>query len=169
METGNRKGDDMMETIEYRTHDREYWHEGKWDSEPDKIQWQDPTTKLPCLMVRNDLGGWCGYVGVPRNHPAYGVDYNDVAAEVHGGLTYSNKCVEEPKDKSICHIPGVGESDDVWWLGFDCIHGGDAYPTQFPGMHNGSYKDQEYVTQHVTSLAAQLAEQVTSTKIATTN
>ena len=149
-----------METIEYKAHDRADWPKGKWDSEPDKIQWQDPTTKLPCLMVRNSMGGWCGYVGVPRNHPAYEVDYDDVAAEVHGGLTYANKCVDDPEEESICHIPGVGESDDVWWLGFDCVHGGDVCPGRFRGMFGGTYKDQEYVTQQVTSLAAQLARQV---------
>ena len=45
-----------METIEYKAHNRADWPKGKWDNEPDKIQWQDPTTKLPCLMVRNSMG-----------------------------------------------------------------------------------------------------------------
>ena len=149
-----------METIEYKTHDRTLWSRGEWDSEPDKIQWQDPTTKLPCLMVRNNLGAWCGYVGVPRDHPAYEVDYNDVAAEVHGSLTYADKCMNEPKERSICHIPGVGESDDVWWLGFDCSHVGDLYPRMLHKTGYGSYKNQKYVTEQVTSLAVQLAKQV---------
>ena len=148
-----------METIEHKTHDRSGWLSGEWDNEPDKIQWQDPTTKLPCLMVRNPAGGWCGYVGVPRNHPAYEKDYDDVAAEVHGDLTYANKCVEGPRDKSICHIPGEGESDDVWWLGFDCMHSGDIYPAMIIESSLRSYRNQEYVTQQVTSLAAQLAKQ----------
>ena len=155
-----------METITYKTHDRTTWPSGEWDSEPDKIQWQDSITKLPCLMVRNRLGAWCGYVGVPQDHPAYERSYDDVAAEVHGDLTYSDKCMEEPKEKSICHIPGIGESDDVWWLGFDCSHGGDAYPKVSAAMlfdtSFSSYKNQEYVTQQVTSLAAQFAEQVTN-------
>ena len=154
-----------METIEYKSHDRTKWPSGEWDNEPDKIQWQDPTTKLPCLMVRNGIGGWCGYVGVLQDHPAYEVDYDDVAAEVHGGLTYSNDCVEGLEGESICHIPGIGETDDVWWLGFDCVHGGDAYPEVSAAMlfdtSFGSYKNQKYVTEQVTSLAAQLAGQVT--------
>ena len=149
-----------METLEYKTHDRIMWPSGEWDSEPDKIQWQDPDTKLPCLMVRNPAGAWCGYVGVSRSHPAYGVDYNDVAGEVHGGLTYANKCSLGPEEKSVCHIPGAGESDDVWWLGFDCMHVGDMYPLIYSPMNSESYKNQEYVKQEVTSLAAQLARQV---------
>ena len=152
-----------METIEYKSHDRTKWPSGEWDNEPDKIQWQDPTTKLPCLMVRNRLGAWCGYVGVPQDHSAYERFYDDVAAEVHGGLTYSDKCEAEPEEKSICHIPGTDESDDFWWLGFDCSHSGDAYPEVSAAMlfdtSFSSYKNQKYVTQQVTNLAAQLAYQ----------
>ena len=145
-----------METLEYKTHDRTRWSSGEWDNEPDKIQWQDPITKFPCLIVRNGEGAWCGYVGVPQGHPAYGVDYNDVDADVHCGLTYSNKCQGRPKEESVCHIPGVGETDDVWWLGFDCMHGWDNYPALPPKLASGVYRNQEYVTQQVTSLATQL-------------
>ena len=30
----------------------------------------------------------CGYLGVPKDHPWYGKDYDEVDVEVHGGLTY---------------------------------------------------------------------------------
>jgi hypothetical protein len=57
----------------------------------------------------------CGYVRVPPNHPAYKQNYDDVAVDVHGGLTFSDlePCTEHPD--------GQG-----WWLGFDCVHAGDA-------------------------------------------
>ncbi len=41
-----------MEKIEYRTVDKTGWGEGPWQSEPDKRQWQDEATGLPCLIVR---------------------------------------------------------------------------------------------------------------------
>ena len=35
---------------------------------------------------------------------------------------------DAPEKSGICHIPDQGEPDDVWWLGFDCLHGGDLAP-----------------------------------------
>lgn len=65
-----------MKTIEYRTKDRSEWGAGPWSNEPDKVQWQDEATGLPCLMVRNHSGAWCGYVGVAEGHPLYGQGYS---------------------------------------------------------------------------------------------
>lgn len=61
-----------METIEYRTVDKSKWGDGPWQDEPDKKQWRDPETGLPCLIVRGPGGALCGYVGVPANSPAFG-------------------------------------------------------------------------------------------------
>ena len=57
-----------METIEYRTMDKSVWGPGPWQNEPDKRQWQDEATGLPCLIVRNSMGALCGYVGVSEGH-----------------------------------------------------------------------------------------------------
>ena len=118
-----------MKTIEYTNPDlldREGWPAGEWDNEPDKIQWRDETTGFPCLIVRNRMGGLCGYVGVPRGHRFYMVDYDSVSLgdemeynennypPAHGGLTFSNKCLDGPENSTICHLP---EPDD-----FACIH-----------------------------------------------
>ena len=65
-----------METLEYRTVDKSSWGLGPWMNEPDKKQWQDAETGYPCLIVRNNGGALCGYVGVPESHPLYGVEYN---------------------------------------------------------------------------------------------
>jgi hypothetical protein len=46
---------------------------GDWMGEPDKAQWPDPSTGLPCLAVRNRFGVWCGYVGVSPGHRYYQV------------------------------------------------------------------------------------------------
>lgn len=157
-----------METIEYRTLDKSAWPRGPWDAEPDKRQWLDPTSGLPCLVVRHpSLGHLCGYVGVPSGHPWHGVDYDDLSPSpnVHGGLTFSDRCQHEADpSKSICHIPGGAETDDVWWLGFDCAHAYDLSPGlsiavgQFQGLGDGDrYRDFSYVVAECESLAGQAA------------
>lgn len=85
-----------MQSIEYHTVDKSEWGDGPWQQEPDKKQWQDKATGLPCLIVRGPSGALCGYVGVSRRHPAYGKSYDDVDVRVHGGLTFANTCAEEP-------------------------------------------------------------------------
>jgi hypothetical protein len=78
---------------------------------------------LQCVVVRADLGGRsimkhrCGYVRVPPSHPWHGKFYDDIDADVHGGLTFA---AIEP----CTHEDGIG-----WWIGFDCAHLGDS---QFP-------------------------------------
>jgi hypothetical protein len=37
------------------------WGTGPWSTEPDLITWNDSQSGFPCIMRRNDLGGWCGY------------------------------------------------------------------------------------------------------------
>ena len=112
--------------------DKSTWGEGEWQEEPDKVQYKDEETGLDCLIVRHSSGGHlCGYVGVPPEHPFYGKNYDDVKQadgdyiRVHGGLTYSDNCQE---NGHICHVPELGEPDDIWWLGFDCAHAGDKSP-----------------------------------------
>ena len=121
-----------MNTIIYRdVIDKTSWGDGPWQQEPDKLQWQDETG-LPCLAVRHlRTGNWCGYVGVAHGHPLYGCHYTDAEVELlpaHGGITFSDHCQEGPDEHAICHIPSPGESDDVWWFGFDCAHFMDFMP-----------------------------------------
>ena len=163
-----------METIEFRIVDKTGWGDGPWQAEPDKRQWQDKATGLPCLIVRNPIGALCGYVGVPAGHPVHGKGYDDVDVGVHGGLTFADRCHEGAEEHSICHKPAPGESDDVWWLGFDCAHAGDLSPQHAatmreirvmpefrrlpsPYMRDDTYKDIAYVEGEVQRLAAQLA------------
>lgn len=155
-----------MQTLEYRNIDKSAWPDGPWQSEPDKRQWQDEATSLPCLLKRNPESGFlCGYVGVPPGHPAYEQDYSSVDVSCHGGLTYSDFCMdEEEPGKSICHIPAPGEPDRVWWLGFDCGHCYDSQPglAQYGGAlaricDHGEYRTVEYVVEECRQLAQQLA------------
>ncbi len=148
--------------------DKSKWQEGPWKQEADRKEWEHEG--FPCLIVRVEShGALCGYVAVPPGHPWHGKDYDSVEAEVHGGLTYGSKC-----HGAVCHVPKPGEPDDVFWLGFDHAHAGDfcpgqktyqdrQYATLFGGddgsfMADGTYRDMDYVTQQVNSLAEQAAK-----------
>lgn len=148
----------MSASAEHKV-DRDGWPAGPWDSEPDRLEWRDERAVpvLPCIIVRNDLGGLCGYVGVPAGHPWHGKDYDGqgVVADVHGGLTYANECAGH-----VCHAPRPGESDDTWWLGFDCVHSGDLAPGMMRYRSGGSvrgdsYRDVTYVRAEIARLADQ--------------
>jgi hypothetical protein len=139
--------------------DKSAWARGEWDNETDKVQWTDDDTGLPCLAVRNGFfGNWCGYVGVPREHPYYGQSYDDVPVNAHWGLTYADKCREEDKEHGICHIPDDGQSDDIWWFGFDYAHSGDVLPYRgSPFVGYDRYSTIDDVKKECASVAAQLA------------
>lgn len=164
-----------MKTIEYRTLDdiKKTWGEGPWLTEPDKVQWLDEVTGLPCLIRRAhpELGFLCGYVGVPNTHPAYGKHYGQVNASVHGGLTFASRCNPDgDEETSICHVVEPGEDDDVWWLGFDCGHAWDVAPGtrhilasigRAPSTSDDDvYRTFDYVKAEVLSLARQLKDGV---------
>lgn len=159
-----------METERQYTHmDKSDWGEGAWQAEPDKLQWIDEATDLDCLIVRNRMGGLCGYVGLPPGHPLHGqADYMDIDVDVHGGLTFADSCHEEGAvESSICHVPFPGRPDNVWWLGFDCGHWMDLLPAMvaheqalgFPPVPGDYvYRDVAWVRAECARLAQQLAE-----------
>ena len=89
-------------------------------------------------LVHPTYPHFCGYVGLPKEHPAFGkpwyktieddVDYteeyknimeqiNDV--NVHGGMTYSTTT-------NIMDSYPALSTDEVHWFGFDAAHAGDA-------------------------------------------
>jgi GNAT superfamily N-acetyltransferase len=145
------------------------WGVGPWVHEPDKVSWTDPLTGRPCLVVRNHMGSLCGYVAVDPGHRLHGVSYNqvDCELEVHGGLTFSDKCDDGPHGR-ICHIPEPGKPHNVWWFGFDCGHAWDFTPMLHGPLMQGLgilrhaepwavYRGVGYVITEVQALARQLA------------
>ena len=145
---------------EWRFTDKSKWGDGPWQQEPDKKQWTDAATGFPCLIVRGPHGALCGYVGVTLSHPFFGKSYNDVDVEVHGGLTFADRC-QPNREHGICHIVEQGENENVWWFGFDCAHSGDVSPwLLLKGLRNfgETYHDVAYVTRAITRLAKQLKE-----------
>lgn len=116
-------------------------------------------------IVHNDTGYRCGYIKVLPGHPWFAKDYDDISADVHGGLTYANY-----------GIACAGEHDEKaeWWVGFDCMHVHDGpdeslYPKDgehgaarikaiIPDYFEKSYntiKDTPYVRAECASLAQQ--------------
>ena len=89
---------------------------------------KDWTTKVGyrAVVIITPMGHRCGYVGVPVGNQHHGKKYDDVPVNVHGGLTYST-------GKSDYPVP----SDDLWWLGYDCLHVGDAPD---PELRSDKYK-----------------------------
>lgn len=71
---------------EYVTDDKGSWGPGPWRDEIDKAQWVDELTGLDCLIVRNRMGGLCGYVGVPESHPLHGVEYSQESPALAAAL-----------------------------------------------------------------------------------
>lgn len=120
------------------TMDRTDWGSGPWDAEPDQVEWRDPVTNLVCLLRRNFTGAWCGYVGLPSDHPLHNQSAFDLPPiTVHGGVTYA----------------GPVGARDLWFIGFDCVHSGDNAPNQ--NFQFGTYRDIAYVTAETVNLAMQ--------------
>lgn len=158
-----------MKTIQYTTVDKSTWGPGPWQSEPDKMQFQDEVTGFPCLIVRTARPGHlCGYVGVPESHPCYGKTFYELRElHAHGGINFCKPCSPAaPEDKGICHLPEEGESDKVWWIGFDCGHFGDLQPGNIAyfktlglpdiGDTDETYRNVAYVKGQIADLAIQL-------------
>lgn len=162
-----------MKTLEWKFERFKDLPPGEWRNEPDKKQWMDKETQMPCLIVRNYRGALCGYVGVNKEHAFfnkefYGMidsDHEQYDAEetllVHGGITFTGKC--QNNKEGICHIVEENEDDNIWWLGFDCNHCDDLAPIDGSDYLNRFYnkpvyRNITYVENEIRNLAKQLKE-----------
>lgn len=156
----------LVDGDEFITHgilSRTGWRKGPWDDEPeDQIYWIDPETKLDCLAMRNDVGQWCGYVGVPFASKYYGVDINGIELiGIPNEITYADS---SSGDRSRIRAFLKGRPEVVWWIGFDTGGLSSDCPAHKPisQMRGGIdwkpvYKDMIFVCARVTSLAEELA------------
>lgn len=138
--------------------DKSSWDEGAWTNEPDKISWIDSATNLPCLILRNDFGAWCGYVGVSSGHPCFEVPHSKVRLVANRELTYSSFAWSDGIH-GVSH-PTEEEGNGCWWLGFSCSdYEKDVLPKMPQNPYcNSTYKTIEYVMEEVKSLARKLSE-----------
>ena len=98
-----------------------------------------------CLIVRGTHR--CGYVQVSNDSPLFGMNYDQVPVECHGGLTYSD-VANDGSDYPV--------KSDGWWFGFDCWHADD-------GLIGGGTPERperslDYVVKQCESVAKQLVE-----------
>ena len=96
-----------------------------------------------------ETGSLCGYVGVSDKSKLFGVNYNDLDFDVHGGLTYSGFWKSE-------------EKDSFYYLGFNAAHAGDIMPFMrtvynLRMLEGGEkYRDMNYMTNECKKLARQV-------------
>lgn len=107
---------------------------------------------LECVVIFTDMGHRCGYVGVKKDSPLYGLSYTDkinspqlsarlkevdigkrgIIPVVCGRLEGDEISLNILFDVhgSLTYAAGNGkhpiEAEDTWWFGFDCGHAGDA-------------------------------------------
>lgn len=114
-----------MTATDYKV-DKSAWAAGPWQDEPDRVDFI--AHGFACLALRHPQHGhFCGYVGVPRKHPAYGRPPAELAAlAMHGyDINYAAPCDE---GGLVCHTPAPGMPADVWWIGGDFGHVWDRAP-----------------------------------------
>jgi len=131
-----------------------------WEEEPDFLEFE--ANGFVCQIRRHpSLGILNGYMRVPVDHPWYpsmGTErywhhYNQIEADVHGGLTFSNTFEE-------CYMEQEIQDRHHYYIGFDCGHCGDYIPHseyQIPHFSggNGVYRDINYVRKNLISLTRQ--------------
>lgn len=130
-----------------------------WTEKKPELQKQWPTRRgLPGYIIKMVRGNLCGYLALPKKHQFHGADYEQLNPhlQIHGGLTYAG-----PSQLKQLRLPDTPThpDDDTWWLGFDCAQPGDYVPAihDFTGEQEGRiYRDINYVTQEVESLAQQI-------------
>ncbi len=127
------------------------WGPGPWIDEPDYVEWQHEEVGYPCLLLRApEIATWCGYAGVPKDHPLHGLPYDTVqyATEVHHGLSFAG----EPGDHGE-------EFEGYWYFGFDAAHYMDVMPFLARRLkQQGTYKDFRYMRSQAEELAKALWE-----------
>lgn len=87
-----------------------------------------PTDFTPDFSIQTEW--YCGYVGIPTNHPFFEKNYDEIDISVHGGLTFSDYM------------------DGIWFIGFDCAHVGD----------NIKIQDIDYVTKEIENMSKQIKD-----------
>ena len=129
--------------------DKTGWPDGVWMDEPDEVRFS--VAGFECFIVRHHrLGHLCGYIGVPQEHPFYGVNYDDIDIEAHGGLTYSDEGSGLGKKVEQFEV-----NEQLWFLGFDCAHFNDHIPT-LEDSFGSEYRTIEYVKKELARIATQL-------------
>jgi hypothetical protein len=112
-----------------------------WDTEGDADTFG--ASGLRCILKRNHIGVWAGYVAIPHDHPLYGQRREvvlvtqdatapaNVLLTVHGGVRFTGML----PDDTVDDVRAEGEPwrpvpprQPPWYIGFDCGHQTDYKP-----------------------------------------
>jgi hypothetical protein len=122
-------------------------------SEGDNKQWVYTCKnglEFECTIKRVKHGGYlCGYVTLTTDNDFFGLEYDDIPVDCHGGLTYASN--QGPN----------------WVIGFDCAHYDDLQPFYTNQDIYGDkrvYRDMEFVTEECESICEQISEKSKSHK-----
>jgi hypothetical protein len=125
-----------------------------WDSEPDSLDFE--SDGLPCVMRRNHVGVWCGYVGIGQDHPWFGLPHNTMI-KPHPDMLKNRDLMQDTGAIDLFlaalrggnpeegieigmalavhggitwsgELPGNEHHRGFFWYGFDCGHAGDIVP-----------------------------------------
>lgn len=84
------------------------------------------SSTFPMIPTSMRVGFANGYVAVPKDHPFFGKDYDDVDVEVHGGLTFAcpgNNITAADLPETEVLEGCLYDLDENWWVfGFDTCH-----------------------------------------------
>lgn len=92
---------------------------GPWHAEPDRVELKHG--ELPCLLLRGPGGAWCGYVGLPADHPWIGIDLfaREGPWNRPDALEVTYQSIRPPS-----HDPPPKTVASAQWIGFSCAHQG---------------------------------------------
>lgn len=84
------------------------------------LAYEEMGQKCPIMLKRSHLGGdmsgWGnGYVRIPEGHKYYGMGYEEIPYDAHGGLTFSE----------VINADDSHNWPEGHWIGFDTAHSGD--------------------------------------------
>jgi hypothetical protein len=138
--------------------DGQFPSEGPWNTEMDYLAWIDSITFYPCLMKRNFLGAWTGYVGLDEKHNLYGIDISGEEfryIEIALPLQYTLYLDEDAR--------AFSPPKKFWFVGIGCMGESDLVPNSQPKPKKDkerislTYRTQGFVIEQVGYLALQLS------------
>lgn len=122
---------------------------------------------LRCVVIMLDRGYRCGYVGIPKEHPLYGISYSQkhellkktdienkpignrgilplFIAGLKNDLENLSPDIYFDVHGSITYANNdeeypVENKDNLWWFGYDCNHSGDAPDLDFMSEKRKKY------------------------------
>lgn len=128
-----------MPLTEYNIPRTDWLPEGPWNAEDDREEFE--AAGLDCILQRDRLGHWCGFVKLPTGHPWANKAPDQIRAQVYGGV------------KTVGEVPGK----EGKWVGFACNEPGDLQPGMMKWkretLDSGIYRDFNFATTETTKLA----------------